>query len=93
MSAYSDSPPVDDEEDAAEREERLPRVLREEVDDVDRVDRAEDRRLTQDLAEAEHSDHGEPDHHHRTEDPADLAGALRLEDEQPIRIAHAIGIT
>ena len=65
-----------------ERNESVPRLVQENLDRVPGIDRNQHLRRLRQRDRAQHGQHGEPQHHERTEQHADLRGAAALHREQ-----------
>ena len=72
----------------AQHREAVQPVRLEEDEGVDRVDRGEDDRLPDDPGHTEGRDRDEPQHHHRTKQPADQMRAVLLDREDPDQNRH-----
>ena len=72
----------DDQDDRPEDEDPAEAVAEEELRAPPGRKRGEDLRFLNDLTQAENGERGEPDEHHRPEQPADVARAAGLDREQ-----------
>jgi len=70
------------QEHAAEHEEERKRTGGRKANRFKGIERVEDRRRRPDIDDAEHGDGDEPDHHHRSKQPADAAGSAVLKSER-----------
>jgi hypothetical protein len=72
-----------DEEDRAEHCEAVPAVLAEKATAWRGIDRRQHHRVLHERRDPERGDHDEPDHHNRSEHPADAVRAVPLDREHP----------